>query len=157
MAFRRAAPKRLLLATTLASGDEAIAYLAGEGKYAERTVYPFPDIVVLDLKMPGRNGFDVLEFMKKRKIQVLTIVNSDSGEKRDVERALRLGANDYHRKPEDLLVMIEWVRHLEESWARWHVGHGWRRNWFQESRRDDVTEKVYAVNRGAPSSRRPEN
>lgn len=124
------------MVTTLANGDEAIMYLAGEGKFCDRAIYPFPDILVLDLKMPGRTGFDLLEWVRNRKLRLLTIVNSDSGQRSDIERALDLGANDYHKKAPDLLTLIDWVRHLDESWAQWHSGNVWR-SWgegFREAR-----------------------
>jgi CheY-like chemotaxis protein len=136
VAFRRANPRHLRLVTTLANGDEAIMYLAGEGKFCDRVIYPFPDILVLDLKMPFRTGFDVLEWVRNQKLLLPTIVNSDSGERCDMERALDLGARDYHKKAPDLLALIDWVRHLDESWAQWHAGNGWR-SWdggFREAR-----------------------
>ena len=48
----------------VSSGNEAIAHLIGEGKFGDRKAYPFPSIVILDLKMEDGNGFDILEFMQ---------------------------------------------------------------------------------------------
>src|SRR6266566_7119274 len=45
-------------------GAEAIEYLSGEGPFADRRAYPFPDIMVLDLKMPRLGGLDVLAWLK---------------------------------------------------------------------------------------------
>lgn len=53
---------------TLAAGQEAIDYLEAKGKYADRSSHPFPEIIVLDLKMPELNGFD---FLAWRKVSVL--------------------------------------------------------------------------------------
>jgi CheY-like chemotaxis protein len=50
---------------TLASGNEAIAYLKGEGKYSDRAQFEFPSYIITDLKMVPGDGFDVLEFIKR--------------------------------------------------------------------------------------------
>src|SRR4051812_27225687 len=72
MAFRKA--EKLALAQTINNGEEALRYLAGEGKYVDRNTYPFPDIMLLDLKMPRVSGFDVLERMQQLKLPVEPIV-----------------------------------------------------------------------------------
>lgn len=128
LAFRRAQPPHLRITTVLGSGDEAIMYLAGEGRFADRAIYPLPDLLVLDLKMPGCTGFDVLRWIHDHSLSLLTVVHSDSTEHDDIERAMNLGANDYQKKARDLLGMADWLRCLDESWARWHAGSGWRRN-----------------------------
>ena len=46
------------------TGDEAIAYMIGEGKFTDRDVYPFPSLIITDLRMPEGDGFDVLEFLQ---------------------------------------------------------------------------------------------
>src|SRR5437879_1980484 len=47
-------------------GDEAIEYLAGEGKYNNRAEYPLPQLMLLDLKMPGTDGFEVLHWVRQQ-------------------------------------------------------------------------------------------
>ena len=47
-------------------GQEAIDYLGGEASFADRTAYPLPELMLLDLKMPRLNGFDVLEWLRKQ-------------------------------------------------------------------------------------------
>src|SRR4051812_39096269 len=47
------------------SGDEGIAYMIGEGKFADRATYPFPSLIITDLNMAGGDGFNVLEFLQK--------------------------------------------------------------------------------------------
>jgi CheY-like chemotaxis protein len=54
------------LAGCAGTGEAAIAYLSGEGEFGDRKQYPWPDIVVLDLKMPGSDGFEVLEWLRKQ-------------------------------------------------------------------------------------------
>jgi CheY-like chemotaxis protein len=46
----------------VSGGSEAIAYLNGEGKFADRTAYPLPRVLVLDVKMPGIDGLQVLQW-----------------------------------------------------------------------------------------------
>src|SRR5262245_57890910 len=84
-------------------GEEAILYLAGEGKYSNRLEFPLPTILLLDLKMPRADGFDVLNWIKTqsslRSIVVLVLTNSE--DIRDVNRAYALGANSFLVKPFD--------------------------------------------------------
>src|SRR5687768_16993926 len=62
-------------------GEEAIDYLAGHGVYADRRAYPFPALLLLDLKMPRRDGFEVLEWIKAdpslRRLPVTVLTSSD--------------------------------------------------------------------------------
>src|SRR4051812_25256186 len=82
-------------------GDEAINYLGGTSRFSDRTQHPFPQLVLLDLKMPRVNGFDVLTWLRAREeykklpVVVLTSSNHES----DVKRAYNLGANSYLVKP----------------------------------------------------------
>ena len=45
-------------------GEQAVSYLKAEGEYADRVKYPLPSLVLLDLKMPRRNGFEVLSWIR---------------------------------------------------------------------------------------------
>lgn len=84
-------------------GEEAIAYLKGEGKFANRAEYPLPSLLLLDLKMPNRNGFEVLEWVRSdphlKSLRVVVLTNS--GMTTDINRAYRLGANSFMVKPVD--------------------------------------------------------
>ena len=100
-------------------GQEAIHYLRGEGKYADRGVYPLPKLIVMDIKMPRRSGFEVLEAVKGdgkplRRIPIVIVSASDSPE--DINRAYELGANAYMVKPVDFRA----VEHLFSS-----ITHYW--------------------------------
>jgi CheY-like chemotaxis protein len=83
------------------TGNEAIQYLRGDGVYQDRVEYPFPGIVLLDLNMPGIDGFGVLEWMRgKMTVQgVLVIVLSRHDETKQINRAYALGANSFLTKP----------------------------------------------------------
>jgi CheY-like chemotaxis protein len=79
-------------------GQEAINYLRGEGKYADREAHPLPKLIVMDIKMPRRTGFEVLEWVKGnggplRRIPIVIVSSSDDSS--DVNRACELGANAY--------------------------------------------------------------
>src|ERR1043166_1921396 len=79
----------------VADGQEAVDYLCGEGAFEDRAEHPFPQLLVLDLKMPKMDGFDVLKWMqdhKKLKRLPVTILTS-SAEQTDLNRAYDLGAN----------------------------------------------------------------
>ena len=95
-------------------GAEAIDYLAGKVVYADRSLYPFPDLMLLDLSMPRRNGFEVLEWWKsaRRPEHLTTIVLTGSPSREDVERAYKLGAASYLRKPAHLAEVIELARRV---------------------------------------------
>lgn len=85
-------------------GEEAIAYLRGVGKFANRAEYPLPDLFLLDLKMPGRDGFQVLRWLRGQPslAPLRTIVLTTSEEASDVDFAYALGANSFLTKPMDL-------------------------------------------------------
>ena len=97
------------------NGQEAIAYLDGDGQYNDRNRFPLPAVVLLDLNMPRKNGFDVLSWrdtqpaLKPLPIIILTA----SSRMEDVERAFDLGANCFLVKPatlEELIAMIGCLR-----------------------------------------------
>jgi len=103
--LRRAFAKAQLLnpLQVVHDGEEAIAYLSGKGKYADRAEYPLPDLVLLDLKMPHKNGLEVLEWIRERPslsgLRVVMLTSSDQA--RDVNTAYQLGANSFLVKPVD--------------------------------------------------------
>jgi CheY-like chemotaxis protein len=94
-------------------GVEAVQYLIGEGKYADRRAYPMPQLIVMDLKMPRKTGLEVLEWLKKDSSLKRTpvVIVSSSNHAWDVNRAYELGANAYMVKPVDFHA----VEHLFHS------------------------------------------
>src|SRR5437764_12083920 len=75
------------------NGDDAISYLKGEGVYTNRAEYPLPDLVLLDLKLPGRDGFEVLRWIRQESgLQALRVVVLTSSDRiQDVNLAYQLG------------------------------------------------------------------
>lgn len=85
----------------LRNGEEAIAYLKGDGQFADREKYPIPNILMLDLKMPRTDGFEVLQWIKEQPHLkgMLVIVLSQLTDIKDVSRAYDLGAKTFLTKP----------------------------------------------------------
>jgi len=90
-------------------GEEARDFFAGHGKFADRSAYPLPSLVFLDLKLPYMDGFDVLACIQNGAEEIPVIVLTSSPEERDRNRAFELGARAYLTKPptEELLRKIE--------------------------------------------------
>ena len=80
-------------------GQQAIDYLSGAGRFADRNEYAWPDLLVLDLKMPGYDGFQVLRWMQGKANMPVVVVLSSSDLPEDKLRAAELGANMYQAKP----------------------------------------------------------
>lgn len=95
-------------------GALAMAYLAGEAPFADRARHPLPDVVLLDLNLPRRSGFEVLEWLRARAefAALPVVVFSSSGRPEDRERAGRLGATEYVLKPSSGLQFNVVVRGL---------------------------------------------
>jgi CheY-like chemotaxis protein len=101
---------------TASDGVEGIEYLEGKGQYADRSKYPLPDAILLDLKMPRMDGFQFLEWLRSRGPLGLrrlpVIVLSSSILRQDMERAYALGADSYVTKPQDLEGLHQFVEKL---------------------------------------------
>jgi CheY-like chemotaxis protein len=82
-------------------GEEAVEYLSGKGKYADRDLYPLPELILLDIKMPRKTGFDVLWWLKHESSlqQIPAVMVTSSSVKTDVDKAHELGAVAYLVKP----------------------------------------------------------
>jgi CheY-like chemotaxis protein len=101
-----------------ADGDEAIAYLSGSGPYADREEHPFPDLVLLDLKMPRLDGFEVLRWIRANPdtMRLPVVVLAGSAFRADVRRALELGANSYATKPARFSELEVLVDQIADVW-----------------------------------------
>lgn len=119
--MRRAFEKAKLLhpLPVVSDGAEAISYLSGEGRYANRQEFPLPTLLLLDLKLPRRSGLEVLEWIRRqpsplRRLPV--VILSSSQQTIDINRAYELGANSYLVKPVDFAGLLELVKALEMYW-----------------------------------------
>jgi CheY-like chemotaxis protein len=99
-------------------GAEAVEYLAGSHKFADRLQYPVPCLVILDLKMPRKTGLEVLHWLRTQSLfkTIPVIVFSSSGQPEDIERAYRLGANAFVIKPPSLEKRTEFAKLVKGFW-----------------------------------------
>lgn len=114
MAFKRATlPHKLHI---VEDGQAAIDWLSGKGEYANRTKFPLPEFLILDLKMPRKTGFDVLEWMRSKPEleKVPTVVLSSSNDPGDLKRAHELGATTYFVKSASYSDVIQYLRMSRE-------------------------------------------
>jgi CheY-like chemotaxis protein len=113
--FMKRALKKAAIASPLRvaqDGQEAIDYLAGGLGFADRSRHPLPSYMYLDLKMPRKNGMDVLEWMGTQTIEVSdipVIVLTSSREPRDVKRVRELKGRAYCAKPVDFADLVDLV------------------------------------------------
>ena len=99
------------------NGEQAIEYLAGTGAYANRAEFPLPLILLLDLNMPKKSGFEVLAWIRAQpSLKALAVdIFSGSSREEDIDKALQLGANLYLKKPltlHDLDQLLQGYRHI---------------------------------------------
>jgi CheY-like chemotaxis protein len=100
---------------------DAVRYLKGEDHFADREKFPLPDVILLDLKMPGFDGFDFLQWLRasspdhQRLLPV--IVMSSSTLQKDVSRAYEFGISAYIAKPMDFSAFKERLKLLGLFWS----------------------------------------
>jgi CheY-like chemotaxis protein len=121
----RMAAQRAALGIRLESvtdGEQAIDYLLGRARYADRQSHPFPSMMLLDLKMPRLSGFDVLDFVRGepglRRLPV--VIFSSSDDPKDIKRAYEAGANSYLCKPHSTDDLSALLKALEEYWCKFN-------------------------------------
>jgi CheY-like chemotaxis protein len=100
-------------------GIEAISYLNGEGEFADRQKHPFPEVLILDLKMPRMGGLELLAWIREHpEFRVIpTLVLSSSRQDPDIEKAYNLGANTYLIKPSSFDELAKLVKLAHDYWA----------------------------------------
>lgn len=98
-------------------GQKAIDYLSGAGEYRDRTSFPVPCLVLLDLKLPFRDGFEVLRWIRREPEfkTLVVVVFSSSDLEEDIKRAYGAGANSYVVKPATLQEALD-LGHLFKGW-----------------------------------------
>jgi CheY-like chemotaxis protein len=108
---------------TVSDGEELMAYLQGEGKFADRKEFPIPSVLLLDLKMPRKDGFEVLRWLraqpKFRDLPVIVLTASENI--RDANAAYQLGANSFLVKPMDFINFVQMARVINSYWLRFNI------------------------------------
>lgn len=99
-------------------GEAAIAYIFGQGVYADRAQFPAPDLVLLDLRLPRMDGLEVLRLVKSHptlhRTPVVVLTTSDAD--RDVAMACEFHANSFVTKPVDFRRLSSLLKDLGFSW-----------------------------------------
>jgi CheY-like chemotaxis protein len=103
----------------LSDGDEVVAYLSGDGPYENRAAHPMPSVLLLDLKLPRRSGFEVLDWLRRQKSglrRLPVVVLTSSRHSTDINRAYDLSANSYLVKPDSSAGLEQLVREIRAYW-----------------------------------------
>lgn len=121
--FMRLALKRAGITGALQhaeDGQQAIGYLRGDGAFADRSRYPLPALIFLDLKLPRVMGMDVLRWIRDQPCldMLVVIILTSSQQRSDIRTACALRANSYIVKPSDPLQLQEIVSLVERYWLR---------------------------------------
>jgi len=105
------------------NGQDALDYLFGRGKYADRITYPTPNLVLLDLKLPGVDGFEVLRQVKSAPIlkRLPVVVLTSSKEEGDRALTYDIGANSYIVKPVSFDGFLDVIKQIEGYWISLNV------------------------------------
>jgi CheY-like chemotaxis protein len=120
-AFREA---RLLNKIHVApNGQDALDYVFGRSPYVDREVYPLPNLILLDLKLPGIDGFEVLRQLKATPVlkRLPVVILTSSKEEGDRALSYDIGANSYLVKPVSFEGFLGVVRLIEGYWIALNV------------------------------------
>ena len=100
------------------NGEKALSYLFARDEFEDRAGEPLPALVLLDLKLPGLSGLEVLERLRAKPITkcLPVVILTASSEQEDMLKSYELGANSYIRKPVDFEKFKEAVRELQLYW-----------------------------------------
>lgn len=105
------------------NGDEAVTYFSSAGQDQDAPMNPLPTVVLLDLRLPGKSGLEVLEWLKSHERFALlpVIVFTNSVEETDVRQAYALGANSYLKKPYTSAATMELLKIVTAYWLDHNV------------------------------------
>ena len=104
-------------------GDEAIDYLSGVAPFDNRANHPFPNVILLDIKLPRRTGFEVLDWIRSQSAdlsRIPVVMLTSSKQTVDLNRAYDLGANGYMTKPDTTRQLEEMLADFKKFWLRWN-------------------------------------
>ena len=101
-------------------GEQAVNYLSGEGEFADREKFPFPRLILLDLKLPYRSGLEVLAWIREQANvpRPFVAVLTGSNEPSDLRKAYELGCNTYLVKPPTPEMIYDIIKQFNLSWLR---------------------------------------
>jgi CheY-like chemotaxis protein len=104
-------------------GQEALDYLFGHGKYTDREFFPLPGLVLLDLKLPRVDGFEVLRQVKSTPVlkRLPVVILTSSKEEGDRSLSYDIGANSYLVKPISFEGFLAVVRQINGYWLSLNV------------------------------------
>jgi two-component system response regulator len=98
-------------------GQQAIDYLKGDGKFADREKFPLPCVVLLDLKLPYLTGLEVLKWIRQQPgVGWIVIFLTASGQDADIASAYRLGANAFLTKPSEANKLLTMAKAIKDFW-----------------------------------------
>jgi CheY-like chemotaxis protein len=119
-AFREAGVLQQLV--VVPDGGAAMDYLAGRGRYADRTAHPLPCLMLLDQKLPGCSGLDVLQWVRTESpvCTLPVLLLSSSNFDGDVQAAYLLGANGYLVKPASFEETLAMARAIKDYWLNFN-------------------------------------
>ena len=120
-AFKEARLENKILVVT--NGQEALDYLFRRGVYADRNTYPMPDLILLDLKLPRIDGFEVLRQIKSANIlkRLPVVILTSSKDEGDRALSYDIGANSYLVKPVSFDGFLGVVKQIEGYWLTLNV------------------------------------
>jgi CheY-like chemotaxis protein len=103
-------------------GQQAMDYLSGAGRYADRQQFPFPAVVFLDLKLPFKNGHEVLSWIREQLHlnSLIVVILTSSNEQSDIKRCYSLGANSYVVKPPTPEQLTDLAKTFKWYWLEWN-------------------------------------
>ena len=101
------------------NGETALDYMFRKGEYTDKSLSPRPGLILLDINLPGKNGLEVLEAIRREKcfstIPIVVLTTSPSAEA--VRQTAELGANDYVIKPADFGEFLNRITGLGKYWS----------------------------------------
>lgn len=121
-AFRNASIANPMI--VVQDGQSAIDYLGGRGNFTDRRENPLPGLVLLDIKLPLRTGFEVLHWIRTDPClkPLVVVILTTSSETIDIDAAYRLGANSYLVKPPSPSSLVELTKNLKLYWLEMNRG-----------------------------------